>query len=310
VRAYDGALQVRYGALQAYSAGPGALAVDRLVAPLPTVLRDPAAAGAAALIAAQRAEAARAPPPFDAVWRTLADALAIQQQRLARRQVGSGLAELSQACQRLTADRFPFVADARRDMPMADFARLFGPQGLFDGFVRTRLAGRVDARQRPWRWLEAGSAPPPATLQAFEMADDIRRLFFPPGADLPQLRLQLTPQAMDAELLLFSADIDGQLLRYENGPRRPKPIVWPGPAASERVLLRTLPPGPSGVGAEVHEGPWALLRVLQRGGWRDGGNAAQLTVDGRTLTVELRADAPVGAALLARLATFRCPQPW
>jgi type VI secretion system protein ImpL len=90
-------------------------------------------------------------------------------------------------------------------------------------------------------------------------------------------------------------------------------VVWPGPAATQRVLLRILPAGPSGVGAEVHEGPWALLRVLQRRGWQRGSGAApvaKLEVDGRALSVEVTADAPVGAALLDDLKRFRCPQAW
>jgi type VI secretion system protein ImpL len=130
---------------------------------------------------------------------------------------------------------------------------------------------------------------------------------------LPQLRLQLTPVAMDGELLMFSADVDGQLLRYENGPHRPKPLVWPGPAATKRVLLRILPAGPSGVGAEVHEGPWALLRVLQRRGWQRGSGpvpVARMDVDGRSLSLEVATDAPVNPALIADLARFRCPQAW
>jgi type VI secretion system protein ImpL len=201
-------------------------------------------------------------------------------------------------------------------MPHADFARLFGPQGLLDSFFRTHLASRVDTQRRPWRLADDGAAPEPvqaqATLRSFEMADDIRRLFFPGGSPLPRLRLQLTPAAMDPDLLLFSADVDGQLLRYENGPRRAKPVQWPGPAASERVLLRILPAGPSGVGTEVHEGPWALLRVLLREGLQRGGGAptARLVVDGRALNVELRADAPVSAALLGELGRFRCPEAW
>jgi type VI secretion system protein ImpL len=221
------------------------------------------------------------------------------------------MAELAQACRRLTAERFPFASDAKSDMPFADFARLFGPQGLFDQFVRTRLNGIVDTQRRPWKLVgeASGGEKAQAALRAFETAEDIRRVFFAGPATLPQLRMQFTPAAMDAELLLFSADVDGQLLRYENGPRRTKALTWPGPAATQKVVLRILPPGPSGVGAEVWEGPWALLRVLQRRAG-DTASSARLTVDGRTLAVDIATDAPGGLRVLAELPRFRCPEPW
>ncbi|WP_298825775.1 type VI secretion system membrane subunit TssM [uncultured Piscinibacter sp.] len=315
-QAYDEALGAHFGGLRDYVQTSGGAAVDRLVEPLAGVLGEPTGARGAELARELRAEAGRAPLPLRAVWTGLADALAAQQRRAFEQQIGASLAELGQACRRLTADRFPFATDARRDMPFADFARLFGPSGLLDGFFRTRLAGQVDTRVRPWRphGEVATSEKAQATVRSFEMADDIRRLFFPAQSELPQLRLQLTPAAMDGELLMFSADVDGQLLRYENGPRRPKTILWPGPGATQRVLMRILPAGPNGVGAEVHEGPWALLRVLQRGGVQRGGSAAtsaRLEVDGRALTVDLRAEgSSVPATLLGELGRFRCPEAW
>jgi len=315
--AYEAALNEHFGALRDYALGPGAVAVDRLVVPLTAALREPAGTRAAELARDLRAEAGRAPAPLRDVWAKLADSIGAQQQRApAAGQTGGGLADLAQTCRRLTSDRFPFAGDAKRDMSLADFARVFGPQGLLDGFFRTRLANQVDTQRSPWRLVGDGTAAPEkaqAALRSFEMADNIRRLFFPAGSELPQLRLQVTPAAMDGELLMFSADVDGQLLRYENGPRRVKPLVWPGPAATQRVLLRILPAGPSGVGAEVHEGPWALLRVLQRHGWQRGAGAAsmaRLEVDGRSLKVEVSADGPVNAALLGELARFRCPEAW
>ena len=84
-------------------------------------------------------------------------------------------------------------------------------------------------------------------------------------------------------------------------------------ARSEQARARArAAAGPSGVGAEVHEGPWALLRVLQRRGWQRSGAAsmARLEVDGRSLAVEVRSDAPVGVALLGELSRFRCPEAW
>ena len=313
--AYTAAMAAHFGSLGDYAAAaaaPGSGALDRLLLPLASALQDPAGARAAELLTGLRAEAATAPPALRGLWLSLAEALAAAQRRTQERQLGSSLAELAQACRRLTADRFPFAAAATRDLPHADFARLFGPRGLFDSVFRQQLATRVDNSRRPWR-LRDDAAPPPqaqATLRAFEMAEDIRRLFFPGGSRLPQLRLQLTPAAMDAELLLFSLDVDGQLLRYENGPRRPKRLLWPGPAATQKVVLRILPAGPNGIGAEVHEGPWALLRVLQRDGTAGPRGAARVAVDGRALQLDLQAEAPASAALLGELGRFRCPEPW
>lgn len=83
------------------------------------------------------------------------------------------------------------------------------------------------------------------------------------------------------------------------------------------MLLRILPAGPSGVGAEAHEGPWALLRVLSRSGWQragaggsGGGPVARLVVDGRALNVEVTSETPANAGLLADLGSFRCPEAW
>jgi type VI secretion system protein ImpL len=320
-QAFDSATSARFGALADYARSSGAGAVDRLLVPLPAALREPAGARAGELLRDLRAEAARAPAPLKAIWSVLADALGAQQRRAIDRQLTSGIGELAQACRSITADRYPFARDAKRDMPYADFARLFGPRGLLDAFYRAHLASQVDAQRRPWRLVGAATASPKAqsALHSFEMADDIRRLFFPEGAELPQLRLRLTPLSMDGELLQFSADVDGQLMRYENGPRRPKAVQWPGPAATQKVLLRILPAGPSGVGAEAHEGPWALLRVLSRSGWQRAGSGgagagagpvARLVVDGRALNVEVTSDSSGNAGLLADLGSFRCPEAW
>lgn len=320
-QAFDAATGARFGALADYARGPGTGAVDHLLVPLPAVLREPAGARAGDLLRDLRAEAARAPAPLKAIWSVLADALGAQQRRAIDRQMTSGIGELAQACRLITTDRYPFAREAKRDMPYADFARLFGPHGLLATFYRSHLASQVDAQRRPWRLVGSASASPKAqsALHSFEMADDIRRLFFPDGAELPQLRLRLTPLSMDGELLQFSADVDGQLMRYENGPRRPKAVQWPGPAATQKVLLRILPAGPSGVGAEAHEGPWALLRVLSRSGWQRAGSGgagagagpvARLVVDGRALNVEVASETPANAGLLADLGSFRCPEAW
>lgn len=303
--AFDRVLRERFGALGEYAAGPGPQALDRLHA-LAGARRDEASQ--AELDASLRAEAARVPAVLRKLYVDLG--ILIRSRRGPKPSFEAALAELAQACSALTRDRFPFGGGASRDMAPSDFARLFGPGGLFDEFRRTQLDERVDTSRRPWK---ARSAAADASLPAaFEQAAAIGSLFFPAGAPLPELRLRLTPRQMDPELLQFSIDVDGQQLRYENGPPRAKELVWPGPAAAQKVLMRILPPGPAGVGAELHEGPFAWLRVLLRGDWQgERGAPAQLTfaVDTRTLGVQASAAGAPDADIwtLRELARFRCP---
>ena len=51
------------------------------------------------------------------------------------------------ACQQIIANRYPF-AKSDRDVPMADFAKLFAPNGIIDKFFSTNLdAAREHNRQ-------------------------------------------------------------------------------------------------------------------------------------------------------------------
>ncbi|MEJ8822019.1 type VI secretion system membrane subunit TssM [Variovorax humicola] len=304
---FNGALRARFGTLGDYAAGAGPQALDRLHALAVTGKRDESAA--AELDATLRAEAARAPAELRKLYVDLGTL--IRSRGGARPGFDAALAELAQACGALTRERFPFGSTASRDMAPSDFARLFGPGGLFDDFRRNQLGERVDTSSRPWK--ARGASVDAGVPAAFERAAAISTLFFPQGAPLPELRLRLTPQRMDGALLQFSIDVDGQLLRFENGPARAKELVWPGPATTQKVLLRILPPGPAGVGAEVHEGPFAWLRVLLRNDWKgERGAPARLTfvVDTRTLDVEASAAAGAPDAdiwTLQELARFRCP---
>jgi type VI secretion system protein ImpL len=302
--AFNAALRARFGALGDYAAGAGPQALDRLHT-LASGKRD--GAGDAQLDATLRGEAAHAPPELRRIYTDLSTL--IRSPRGAKRGFDAALAELAQACSTLTSERFPFNAGATRDMAPADFARLFGPGGLFDDFRRNQLGERVDTSGRPWK-ARGSDASLPA---AFEQAAAIGALFFPQGAPLPELKLRLTPRRMDTELLQFSVDVDGQLLRFENGPPRAKELAWPGPASTQKVILRILPPGAAGVGAEVHEGPFAWLRVLLRGDWkgtRGGPARLAFVVDQRTLEVDAAAAATPDADIwtLQELARFRCPQ--
>lgn len=170
--------------------------------------------------------------------------------------------EVAAECQQLISGRYPFTARAANDVALQDFARMFGPAGVFDTFFRQRLAPLVDTSTNPWRWKEgatgiAGSA---ALLPQFQAADRIRQMYFPPGAQLPTLHFSLTPTGLDGAVPRLAIEIDGQLLEYRHGPQRTQALAWPGPSPGQASVLFE-----EGGGAGPNRsylGPWALFHLL------------------------------------------------
>ncbi len=309
-RTADAVLAERFAALRAYAGGPGPVAIDRV---LGAVARFTLAAGndagAAATAQALQQEAGGAPPPFGAIWATLAEALLAAQQTALRQGLAARLDDVAHQCRALTTNRYPFAATARQnDVSLSEFARLFGPDGVLDVFFRKELQPHVDSASRPWRYREGQAVAGESLLRTFVRVEDIRRVFFTPGTPMPRLRFSLRPIEMDAALEEFSIDIDGQPMRYENGPRVQRNFTWPGPAGAQRISVRA-----TGLAGETHEGPWALLRVLTRTPWERGESAALsrvgVVLQGRRLVLDLGLQGAGSTAALAGLASFRCPEP-
>ena len=242
-KAADAVLAERFAALRAYASGPGPGAIDRVLTAVSRfTLAAGADAGGAQVAQALQQEAASAPAPFNAIWTTLAEALLAAQQNALRQGLAARLDDVASQCRGLTANRYPFSAAAvQNDLSLADFARLFGHEGLLDVFFRKELQAHVDTRSRPWRYREGQAVAADSLLRMFERVEDIRRLFFTPGAPMPRLQFSLRPIEMDEALEEFAIDIDGQTLRYENGPRVQRNFTWPGPAGAQRVTLRARP---------------------------------------------------------------------
>ena len=79
-------------------------------------------------------------------------------------------------------------------MPLGDFAKLFAPNGVIDGFAKTKLVGMVDMNGPVWKPIqlaEGVEALPPAAIANFQRAATIRDAFFPGGAANPAATLDL-----------------------------------------------------------------------------------------------------------------------
>jgi type VI secretion system protein ImpL len=167
-------------------------------------------------------------------------------------------------CRQFVDGRYPFSTASMSDVTLADFGRLFGPDGVFDRFFKTNLQNLVDTTRSPWAWRSGGSGASvgvsSAVLRQFEMAQRIRDRFFTPGSPAPQVSFTITPLNMDTAVSRFVLEVDGQRFEYQHGPERTYPARWPGPMPG--AAAATFEDRVSGRPNIAFNGQWAWFRLL------------------------------------------------
>jgi type VI secretion system protein ImpL len=236
-------------------------------------------------------------------------------QALVRGQARGELAELYEGqvvtqCREIVTGRYPFTKGALVDVPVADFARLFGGNGVFDQFFKQYLVDLIDTNRSPWAWRDEGESAiglPASIPVQFELIERIRQQFFRPGAAEPELRVTLSPSYLDANVQRLVLEIHGERLEYAHGPQPRWAVKWPAQAVDQVVTTFDTGSGPGA--SETYEGPWAFFRFLDATnptGQTDvrfqlnltgGGSSARLLLDAASVRN------PFAKPLLTR---FRC----
>ena len=166
-------------------------------------------------------------------------------------------------CQAALTDRYPFSPDSAVDVNVRDFARLFGPGGLIDGFTNDQLLTYIDTTASPWKW-RADFGLDPSALAAFEQARHIRDDLFP-GGQGPVMSFTLEPKDLSANVTRVTLNLDGQSLAYYNNATRPQPMTWPGKDGTGVITMAFQPIDGSPEVMVSETGSWAWLRMLKTG---------------------------------------------
>lgn len=165
-------------------------------------------------------------------------------------------------CQQAINGRYPFT-NSSNEATIADFTRMFAPDGLMDKFFDKQLKPFVDTQSTPWKPLANSLSKPhvsPQTIAMFEQAAKIRTYFFQGGSATPLFTFGVTPQELDPGASRVRLTVDGQTLTYQYGPLQTTQVQWPGNPSGVRVEF-----GAITVEQPISQsfpGPWALFRFL------------------------------------------------
>jgi len=321
------AIDERYRALRDYvGSGPGApidqtlKAVDALRQQLARL----AASGAGApsptgedAVLVLRAEATGAPPPVNRWLAAMISSATAVRTGSTTDQVkkafdaSGGPADL---CRRAVTGRYPFTPGGANEIPLDDFARLFAPGGLIDGFFNTQLRAYVDISGSAWKGhpVEGVAAPvSPADLAQFQRAALIRDLFFGVGGNTPSLRFDLTPTFLDGGAKQVTLELGNTKITYAHGSPSATQVTWPGATGMSTVRLIFDPPPSAGAGTLQASGSWALFRLFDQGNLQRAGSAERYQLSFRSgereAVFELRAGSVLNPFARGVLRDFRCP---
>ncbi len=267
-------INAHFDALDKLVAGaPGAQPIDRTLAVLATLSKtllgmtdfaDAAGKPNPQLLQAQQ-QVSQLPAPVS----TWLSQLTGKSQALVASGTKSALGrKLQQAvgdsCASFTRGRFPFVPSSHRDIPLQNFAGLFGYGGRFDTFYNKTLANLVDTSGRYWKWKSGPGAVngPPGMLRQAQLADEIKQMYFHHGASTPEVDFTLSDPRLGDGVGRFAIDVDGQKFTYQTGGDARMAMKWPGPKPGS-VKVSAWDTSGNLISAFSYRGDWAFFHALR-----------------------------------------------
>ena len=211
---------------------PGSRPIDALLANLNELYRQ------LVLAAANPAKPSRRSSRWTFRWRAcertssrLPQPLAGMIDKVAKDAAGdataSSIAQIAEAmaqdvtgpCQQIIANRYPF-AKSDRDVPLADFAKLFAPGGVIEKFFAANLDPLVNRTGKTWVWkpnpnLRASSPKRPCASSSRPPRSATR--FSRPAATSPNMTFEVKPLTLSGDAQTATLAINGANVVAQQG---------------------------------------------------------------------------------------------
>ncbi len=211
-------------------------------------------------------------------------------------------------------NRYPIFKDATdKEIALSAFTNFFGPNGTIENFYKHNLSAFVDSRTLYWQWKTVDGLRlyiPQTTLEMFNRAALIHKMYFADNGKQPLVKFSLTPVNLDLMSDNFLLNLGDQSVSYSTDFRQPKHITWPD-KKSDYAVLESEEAGKKTVFYE-EKGNWAVFRLLARAHVASSNNPKlyqlEFNLDHHDVTYDLLADNPVNAFIPDILTAFRCPE--
>ena len=220
--------------------------------------------------------------------------------------------EVTGPCQKVVTGNYPFSSSSEKDAPLADFARVFAPNGIIDKFFNTSVAPLANTSGKTWTWKPNPNLArklSDKTLASFQAAADIRDAFFPTGGGMPNVTFEVKPLSLSSDAQSATLTVNGTAITATTGqPPTPANLIWPG-AGAGAASIAFLPDLPDRKSTLDRSGPWALFRLVDKSGPTPHGNVVSVNfvAGGRFAAYQFTSATSTNPLVMPSLHTFSCP---
>jgi type VI secretion system protein ImpL len=256
--------------------------------------------------------ASRLDPPFSTMFKT---SIGEFEQKIIGEKVadlkGQLTGSVTRDCLNITKGKYPFTPGSKADVPLGEFSKLFGPNGVFDAFYKEKLAGLVDTSGPQWVWKSNSKFSQelsPESLRQFQNAQRIKEAYFNGQGSAPNVKFAMVVQSMSQQTPSVSVEVNGAKFDSPFGVESRMDFEWPGNSPDGTASI-SMPEADGSAKAMKFTGPWALHRLLNQGALRQSGNkaTARFVIGGREVTYQLTFDTLDNPFTIISQVKFACP---
>lgn len=192
------------------------------------------------------------------------------------------------SCRTELTGRYPFEPQAESEVSLANFNRIFAPEGELDGF------------------LALTSEEIPANAW-FTRSQQLQRFFFPGGNKQAAFSLNVHPRHMHPDIDSFMLTDGVQTLRYAHGPILPVEFRWPAHTAKSGLRAQVVLHNGETRHVSI-TGQWAWLRLFDQAIEPNDAGGKAITLDFSGYPVTLALLPPEGQTPNELLRDLGCPE--
>jgi len=211
-------------------------------------------------------------------------------------------------------NRYPIYKNARSQTSLDDFSEFFGPDGVYQRFIKENIDPFLKINAKKWRLktLEGKHIGfSKQTLKQLRRGSRISKAFFPKGAETISVKFQLKPSYLDAKVKRFTLQLDDKKITYRHGPTRTSSHTWPfsdDPELSNVSIQFETASNKTGL---KKKGTWAFFQMLDASKVKatSRGDKFKVTfsIDGYVARYGLKASSTTNPFRLSVIHSFRCP---